>query len=180
MNPCVVIPVYNHGEALVGTLDSLSGYALPTIVVDDGSDEKTKAIVADLAVKTDIELVSLPQNLGKGGAVMAGLRVAHQRGFTHVLQIDADGQHDLSDVDTLLDKARKQPDALISGKPQFDDTVPASRLYGRWITRFWVWVETLSLDIPDAMCGFRVYPLESTIRLLDRRNWACAWISTSR
>jgi predicted LPLAT superfamily acyltransferase len=170
MNPCIVIPVYNHGEALVGTLDSLSGYALPTIVVDDGSDEKTKAIVADLAVKTDIELVSLPQNLGKGGAVMAGLRVAHQRGFSHVLQIDADGQHDLSDVDTLLDKARKQPDALISGKPQFDDTVPASRLYGRWITRFWVWVETLSLDIPDAMCGFRVYPLESTIRLLDSKK----------
>jgi predicted LPLAT superfamily acyltransferase len=170
MNPCIVIPVYNHGEALVGTLDSLSGYALPTIVVDDGSDEKTKAIVADLAVKTDIELVSLPQNLGKGGAVMAGLRVAHQRGFTHVLQIDADGQHDLSDVDTLLDKARKQPDALISGEPQFDDTVPASRLYGRWITRFWVWVETLSLDIPDAMCGFRVYPLESTIRLLDSKK----------
>ncbi len=170
MNPCVVIPVYNHGEALAGTLDSLSGYALPTIVVDDGSDEKTKAIVADLAVKTDIELVSLPQNLGKGGAVMAGLRFAQQQGYTHVLQIDADGQHDLNDVDRLLDEARKQPDALISGKPQFDDTVPASRLYGRWITRFWVWIETLSLDIPDAMCGFRVYPLESTIRLMDSKK----------
>ncbi len=89
MNPCVVIPVYNHGEALVGTLENLASYALPTIVVDDGSDEKTKAIVADLAATTDIELVSLPQNLGKGGAVMAGLRFAHERGFTHVLQIDA-------------------------------------------------------------------------------------------
>ena len=58
MNPCVVIPVYNHGEALVGTLENLAGYALPTIVVDDGSDERTKAIVADLAANTDIELVS--------------------------------------------------------------------------------------------------------------------------
>ena len=170
MNPCVVIPVYNHGEALAGTLENLAVYDLPTIVIDDGSDEKTKAIVADLAAKTDIELVSLPQNLGKGGAVMAGLRFADKRGFTHALQIDADGQHDLSDIDKLLDKARKQPGALISGKPQFDDTVPASRLYGRWITRFWVWIETLSLDIPDAMCGFRVYPLKSTIQLLDDRK----------
>jgi predicted LPLAT superfamily acyltransferase len=170
MNPCVVIPVYNHGEALVGTLENLVVYDLPTIVVDDGSDEKTKAIVADLAAKTDIELVSLPKNLGKGGAVMAGLRFAGKRGFTHVLQIDADGQHDLSDIDKLLNKARKQPRALISGKPQFDDTVPASRLYGRWITRFWVWVETLSLDISDAMCGFRVYPLKSTIQLLDDKK----------
>ena len=170
MNPCVVIPVYNHGEALVGTLEKLACHDLPTIVVDDGSDAETKAIIAELIVESDIALVSLPQNLGKGGAVMAGLRSASKRGFTHVLQIDADGQHDLSDVDTLLDKARKQPDALISGTPQFDDTVPASRQYGRWVTRFWVWVETLSLDIPDAMCGFRVYPLESTIRLIDSKK----------
>jgi predicted LPLAT superfamily acyltransferase/GT2 family glycosyltransferase len=169
MNPCVVIPVYNHGEALVGTLENLAGYNLPTIVVDDGSDVETKAIIVDLVTDSDIELVSLPQNLGKGGAVMAGLRSASKRGFTHVLQIDADGQHDLGDVETLLGEAEKQPEALISGKPQFDDTVPASRLYGRWITRFWVWIETLSLDIPDAMCGFRVYPLE-TIKLIDSKK----------
>jgi predicted LPLAT superfamily acyltransferase len=170
MNPCVVIPVYNHGEALVATLGSLALHKLPTIVVDDGSNEKTKAIIADLVSDSDIELVSLPQNQGKGGAVMAGLRAANRRGFTHVLQVDADGQHDLGDVDTLLEKARKHPDALISGTPQFDDSVPASRLYGRWVTRFWVWVETLSLDIPDAMCGFRVYPLDSTIRLIDAKK----------
>jgi len=170
MNPCVVIPVYNHGEALVGTLEHLAGYNLPTIVVDDGSDAETKAIIASLVADSEVALVSLPQNLGKGGAVMAGLRSANKSGFTHVLQIDADGQHDLGDVDTLLEKARKRPDALISGKPQFDDTVPASRLYGRWITRFWVWVETLSLDIPDAMCGFRVYPLESTIKLIESKK----------
>jgi predicted LPLAT superfamily acyltransferase len=170
MNPCVVIPVYNHGEALVGTLENLAGYTLPTIIVDDGSDATTKAIIGELVAESGIELVSLPQNQGKGGAVMAGLRAASKRGYTHVLQLDADGQHDLSDVDTLLDEARKQPDALISGKPQFDDTVPASRLYGRWITRFWVWVETLSMDIPDAMCGFRVYPLEPTITLIDSKK----------
>ncbi len=66
MNPCVVIPVYNHGEALVGTLENLAGYELPTIVVDDGSDATTKAIIADLVAESDIELVSLPQNQGQG------------------------------------------------------------------------------------------------------------------
>ena len=170
MKPCIIIPVYNHGETLPGTLQRLSSYGLHTFVVDDGSDAATKQILAELDPELDAELLTLAENQGKGAAVQAGIRQAWKNGYTHAVQVDADGQHDLDDLGVLLDEAWKNPDALISGNPQFDASVPASRLYGRWITRFWVWVETLSLRIPDAMCGFRVYPLQPCVNLLDRQK----------
>jgi predicted LPLAT superfamily acyltransferase len=169
MRICVLIPVYNHGDALVSTLERLSLQELPTIVVDDGSDEHTQAVIAELVAKYELALVTLPENQGKGAAVQAGFREAAKRGFTHALQVDADGQHDLDDIGLLIDTAWEHPDALISGNPTFDESAPASRRYGRNITTFWVAVETLSLDIRDAMCGFRVYPLEPCIRLIDKR-----------
>lgn len=169
MHSCVIIPVYNHGDALAGVLDRLSSYGLPTILVDDGSDSATRDAIAGLVSRHDFELVTLPENRGKGAAVAAGLRVAWDRGFTHAVQMDADGQHDVNDLESFLDQARARPDALISGVPQFDESIPRSRLYGRFITRFWVCIETLSMNIPDTMCGFRVYPLEACIDLLDER-----------
>ena len=168
MKPCVIIPVFNHGETLAVTLENLVSYSLPTYIVDDGSDENTKQVLDRVESEFDITRVTLAENKGKGAAVMAGFRRAWSNGLTHAIQIDADGQHDLGDLGILLDEAWKNPNALISGNPQFDESAPASRVYGRAITRFWVWLETLSLSIPDAMCGFRVYPLEQCIRLIDK------------
>lgn len=99
---------------------------------------------------------------------MTGLRRAHELGFSHALQVDADGQHDLTDLPALLAEARQHPAALVSGRPLYDDSVPKGRLYGRYITHVWVWIETLSFAIKDSMCGFRVYPLASTCALLER------------
>jgi len=166
---CILIPVYNHGDTLASTLEKLSPQELPTIVVDDGSDEHTQQVIAGLVAEYDLALVTLPENRGKGAAVQEGFREAKRRGFTHALQVDADGQHNLDDVGLLVDAAWEHPDALISGDPAFDESAPASRRYGRNITTFWVAVETLSLDIRDAMCGFRIYPLEPCMRLIDKR-----------
>jgi predicted LPLAT superfamily acyltransferase len=170
MKPCIIIPVYNHGATLSNTLEGLSSYALHTFVIDDGSDARNKAFLSDIESSFDVELITLPENQGKGAAVQIGFRAAWEKGYTHAVQVDADGQHDLGDLGVLLDEAWKNPAALISGNPQFDETAPKSRQYGRWITTFWVWVETLSLSIPDAMCGFRVYPLEACIDLIDRKR----------
>jgi len=167
MKPCVIIPVYNHGETLAATLENLASYNLPTIIVDDGSDEKTKGILDRIESDFSTTRIALTENEGKGAAVMAGFRKAWEQGYTHAIQVDADGQHDLGDLGVMMDEAWQNPKALISGDPQFDESVPASRLYGRKVTRVWVWIETLSLNIPDAMCGFRVYPLEQCIRLID-------------
>jgi predicted LPLAT superfamily acyltransferase len=164
---CIVVPVYNHGEPLKATAARLAALALPIFVVDDGSDAATKTAIAAVAAKFRVEVLTLPQNGGKGHAVMAGLRAAAARGFTHALQVDADGQHDLDDAPKLLAAARADPSALVCGEPRFDESVPKSRLYGRKLTSFWVAVEALSLRMPDTMCGFRVYPLGSAVALID-------------
>ncbi|WP_018434454.1 glycosyltransferase family 2 protein [Paraburkholderia atlantica] len=168
--PCIVIPIYNHKDAIGATVANLAVHGLPIFVVDDGSDEPTQQVLAALALQyaQQMTLLRLPENGGKGAAVMAGLRAARATGYTHALQIDADGQHDASDVPRFLDAARAEPGAVILGRPVYDDSVPKARLYGRYLTHVWVWIETLSLTIRDSMCGFRLYPLALACELIDR------------
>lgn len=169
LNPCLIIPCYNHSAPLAGVLAGLKSLGLPCLLVDDGS-EPAAAAALDALAATHGDWVSLlrhDRNQGKGVAVTTGLMAARARGFSHGVQIDADGQHDLSDVPRLLAEAARQPDALVSGRPIYDDSVPKGRLYGRYITHVWVWIETLSFTIADSMCGFRVYPLAASCALLD-------------
>nr|MDP9127220.1 glycosyltransferase family 2 protein [Pseudomonadota bacterium] len=98
--------------------------------------------------------------------VLEGFRLAVAAGFTHALQIDADGQHDLDAVPTLIALAEACPEAVVSGQPVYDASVPKARAIGRWVTHIWVWIETLSLRIKDSMCGFRIYPLGPVTRLM--------------
>ncbi|SAK86663.1 glycosyl transferase family protein [Caballeronia calidae] len=169
LRTCIVIPIYNHKEAIVGTVARLSVHGLPMIVVDDGSDEATQAVLAKLACDYGARMMlrRLPVNGGKGAAVMEGLRAARRAGYTHALQIDADGQHDADDVPRFLAAARAEPHAVILGRPVYDESVPKSRLYGRYVTHAWVWIETLSFTIRDSMCGFRLYPLDAACALID-------------
>ncbi|HDX8616964.1 TPA: glycosyltransferase family 2 protein [Aeromonas dhakensis] len=169
MNPCILIPCYNHAGPLAAVLARLAEFELPCLLVDDGSEPVAAAALDALAARYPwVSLLRHPHNQGKGGAVMTGLRRAHELGFSHALQVDADGQHDLTDLPALLAEARQHPAALVSGRPLYDDSVPKGRLYGRYITHVWVWIETLSFAIKDSMCGFRVYPLAPTCALLER------------
>ncbi len=170
-SPCVVIPIYNHKDTIAHTVESLRQYDIHCFIVDDGSDAATKAVLAALAGNDkQITLLNFPHNIGKGGAVIAGLKLAYQQGYTHALQIDADGQHNVGDVPIFLQLAAENPDALICGQPIFDESAPLGRKLARYITHFWVCVETLSLKIRDTMCGFRLYPLNATIKLLSQRK----------
>jgi hypothetical protein len=114
-----------------------------------------------------VRLSRLPVNSGKGAAVVHGMRHAIADGMTHALQIDADGQHDSADVPRFLERAQARPDAVICGEAQFDASVPKARFYGRYLTHACVWLETLSFDIRDSMCGFRLYPLRALLPLMD-------------
>ncbi len=168
MKPCAVIPVYNHGASVGAVAASLREQGLELLLVDDGSAAETAAALDRLAALPGMRLLRLPQNQGKGGAVIAGLRAALAAGYTHALQIDADGQHDARDATRFIEAARQQPEAFICGCPIYDASVPKGRLYGRYATHVWVWINTLSLTVRDSMCGFRVYPLVPTVALLDR------------
>ncbi|MBI9105595.1 MAG: glycosyltransferase family 2 protein [Spirochaetales bacterium] len=166
---CAVIPVYRHGKTLRAVIKGILKCSLPVVIVDDGNDEETKAYIRQCDNDfEDVHIVELSVNLGKGGAVMAGLLRAEELGFTHAFQVDADGQHDLSPIQEFLEESGGNPNSLICGYPVYDDSVPSSRKNGRKITNFWVTLETLSRDIRDAMCGFRLYPLSRTCRLIKK------------
>ncbi len=165
-----VIPCYNHPQTIGFMVDAVRARGLHVVVVDDGSDAVCAQVLDELASMHGgaMNLVRLPYNQGKGGAMMAGLRRALALGYTHALQIDADGQHDVADIPKFLATSNEQPQAVVCGEPVYDDAVPKGRLYGRYATHIWVWINTLSLDIRDSMCGFRVYPLAPVVSLIDQ------------
>jgi glycosyltransferase involved in cell wall biosynthesis len=167
--PVVVIPVYNHPDTIGGMVEAVLAQGLRCILVDDGSEPRCAAVLDALerAHAGQVSLVRLPHNEGKGGALMAGLREASRQGHTHAVQIDADGQHDAKDIPRFLERAQAHPHAVICGSPLYDSSVPKGRLYGRYATHVWVWINTLSFAIRDSMCGFRVYPLGATVALID-------------
>lgn len=169
--PCLVIPNYNHKDPIRGLLESLEYLGLPCFLVDDGSNEETKTVLKQINKDFSwVQVIHRPTNGGKGAAVSDGLITAYQQGFSHAVQIDADAQHNPQDVPKFLQAAEESPEALVLGTPVFDESVPKARLYGRKITHFWVWVETLSFAIHDALFGFRCYPLATTAKLLQKRN----------
>ncbi len=168
MKPCLLIPIYNHGATIGAVVESLAHYDLPCLIVDDGSDFETRAAIDGLERRYPwVEVLRLPRNGGRGVALKAGYRHAAARGMTHTLQLDADGQHDAADVPHLLKAAKENPQALILGEPIFDASAPKGRLYGRKLSKWLVWLETFSYAIHDPLCGFRCFPLASTLAVLD-------------
>ncbi len=168
--PCAVIPVYNHAATVRAVVQRVRAQGLPCLLVDDGSDADCARTLDDIANAGLAQRLRRPVNGGKGQAVQDGLALAATLGYSHALQIDADGQHALGDIPAFIEAARRRPDAVICGAPAYGADAPRSRLYGRWLTRAWVWINTLSCAIPDAMCGFRVYPLRPTLALLASCN----------
>ncbi|MBQ0711639.1 MAG: glycosyltransferase family 2 protein [Porticoccus sp.] len=167
MRLCVIIPVYNHPEYLARLVNRLHEYELPVILIDDGSESTCQLLMARLANEFEnVQLAVHHHNKGKGAAIKSGLHFAEQLGYTHALQVDADGQHDLNDIPKFKEAVFRHPDALITGYPEYDDTVPKLRYYGRYGSHIWVWINTLSTLIIDSMCGYRIYPVVTSNQLL--------------
>ncbi|OAI13587.1 glycosyl transferase [Methylomonas koyamae] len=168
MKPCLLIPVYNHERAIVPLLTQLETFGLPCILVDDGSSPACRQVLSDCAARHGswVTLLRRPTNGGKGAAVVDGFRWAIGQGYSHALQIDADGQHRVDDIPKFVQLGRQHPEKMILGAPQYQADAPKSRVHGRKITNFWVTVNTLSRAIGDGMCGFRLYPLAAVAQLL--------------
>lgn len=166
---CAVVPVYDQPARLEGVVASLRQMGLPVVVVDDGSHEPTKSLCDRIAAPL-VKVVHHAVNQGKGGAVITGFKTAAKAGYTHVLQIDADGQIDLSVVPVLVRLAQKHPSALVCGYPRFDASAPLARRFGRRLTNFWCAVNSLSISFEDAMCGLRVYPLDAALAVCENAH----------
>ncbi len=168
--PCVIVPVYNHKDKIGQIVASVNAQELPCILVDDGSDCRYRYFLEELSANnTSVELIRLEPNQGKGAAVCTGLQFAAGKGFTHALQIDADGQHDPGDISKFISTAKNNTKTIVSGARSYAE-MPNNRKYGRMITDFWVCVNTLSTQIKDSMCGYRVYPLAQTCELLAKQK----------
>ena len=155
----VVIPVYNHREGLRNVVQRALSQCSTVIVVDDGSTDGS----ADGLEGLPIALVRLPRNGGKGAALLAGAVEAARLGATHMITLDADGQHYPEDIPLFLQAIAQHPGAIIVGCRDFNvPHVPGSSRFGRAFSAFWMRVQT-GERVRDMQSGFRAYPL----RVLD-------------
>ncbi|MDX2054829.1 MAG: glycosyltransferase family 2 protein [Polyangiaceae bacterium] len=168
--PCLVIPTYNNPATIGAVVKAAREHLQDILVVDDGSDAAGRDAVAELGATGLAVVHHRPQNGGKGAAVKTGIRLARELGFSHVLQIDGDGQHTLGDIPRFLEQARLNPDALILGQPRFDSSAPRARLWGRKLTHLWVHIETGGKVIAEPMCGYRVYPVAAALAVMPASN----------
>ncbi|OOF36756.1 glycosyltransferase family 2 protein [Rodentibacter heidelbergensis] len=165
-----VIPHYNHADTLGDVVQQFLDLGLPVLVVDDGSSPAQQRLLETLENQEGVTVYFRSQNGGKGAAMKSGFEQAYKMNVDYVVQADADGQHHLADVKTMIDKMQENPTALICGKPIYREDAPKSRLYGRKITDFWNAIHTHSFDIKDGMCGFRLYPLKPLKKLLENES----------
>lgn len=167
-----IIPVYKHGSTIEAVVQSLLPYSYPIILIDDGNNEENRALISECASKhPQVSLISYQKNAGKGAAVSKGIKKADEMGLTHIFQIDADGQHDISACKAFLEFSEKNPHALINGYPFYDSSAPCSRKKGREFANKWARFVSLNRGIKDVLCGFRIYPVAPYMKLLRRRAY---------
>lgn len=168
----VLIPSYNPGPAVLATVQAARAQWPVVWVVDDGSNDGSTASLQELAASDPgLHLIVLPRNSGKGAAVLAGLEAAAAAGFTHVLTMDADGQHPAALIPDFMAASQAAPAAMILGKPVFGPEAPALRVNGRKVSNGWANFETLWQGIGDSLYGFRVYPIAPLMRIMQGRRW---------
>jgi glycosyltransferase involved in cell wall biosynthesis len=166
--PCILIPTYDNPRTIRDVVLAVKAIVPDVVVVDDASGEANRREVEKLGEEGLALVTRREKNGGKGAAVKTGFAFASEHGFTHALQVDADGQHALEDIPRFLAAAHEQPGALILGAPVYDASAPRGRLIGRQITRFWTNIETYGRVIDDPMCGFRVYPVAPACEVAPR------------
>ena len=168
----VMIPSYNPGPKVDATVREARAQWNPVWVVIDGStDGSTARLRAMAAADPGLRIIELPENRGKGAAVLEGLRAAAEAGFTHVLTMDSDGQHPAHCIPEFMQVSARNPGCMVLGKPVFDAAAPQLRVKGREISNWWANLETLWMGIGDSLFGFRVYPIAPLERIMASQRW---------
>lgn len=172
MKPLLLVPTYNTGRILPRTVADLLAHWPDLWVVVDGSRDGSAELLAPLAAgHPGLRVLSLPENRGKGAALLHGVEAALREGFTHVLTVDADGQHPADLVPRFLELAARHPQAALMGRPVFGPEAPQVRVQGRKLSNFMTHVETLAWGIPDSLFGMRLYPVEAFLRAFRSTRW---------
>lgn len=151
----VAVPVYNHAPTLRAVVLGLLERHPHVLVVDDGSDDLEPEVLAGLPVR----MVRHGRNRGKGAAIRTAALEARRQDMSHIVTIDADGQHDPADLPLFLEAVAADPLAVIVGARDFNtENVPGSSRFGRAFSNFWLRVQT-GVILSDVQSGYRAYPL---------------------
>lgn len=172
--PLILIPSYNTGPILLETVIAALALNTPVWVVIDGSTDGSPESIRHLqsASAPLFKILFLERNSGKGAAVLHGLREAIAAGFTHILTLDADGQHSPGNVAEFFKQSAAHPEAAVFGRPVFDASAPALRVNGRKISNFWANLETLGWGIDDSLFGMRLYPAQPLLDVMESTAYA--------
>jgi len=172
MTHAVIIPSYNTGPKVYETVASARAQWAPVWVVVDGSTDGTAEGLQRMAATDDqLHVIVLPQNRGKGHAVLTALHAVAARGITHALTMDSDGQHPPDLIPAFMQRSMARPDTMILGRPVFDASAPLLRVRGRRVSNWWTDLETLGAGIADSLYGFRVYPVQALADVMERQPW---------
>lgn len=164
---CLIVPIYNHEYQFQSLAERLAEHQMKCYLVDDGSSRQCKEVIRALTEQYPfIKLIELEENQGKGAAVCTALKAALDDGYTHAIQIDSDGQHSPDDIPAFISASERRPRAMVSGFRPYHK-LPPSRRRGRRLTDVWVCINTVSMTIRDSMCGFRVYPVNETMAVIN-------------
>ena len=164
----VLIPSYNTGEILLRTIRDAMKHWMPVWVVVDGSTDGTVERLQEFQKDVpELRVIVNERNLGKGAAVLHGLKEALVDGFTHALVMDADGQHPADDIQKIMRESIAHPDTMVLGLPIFDETAPKERLAGRKVANFFVDLVTWNGGIGDSLFGFKLYPAKEVVEIME-------------
>ena len=168
----VLIPSYNPGSRVIDTVLAARRQWNPVwIVVDGSTDDSPRQLKAMAATDDGLHVIVLPENRGKGAAVLEGITRAVAAGYTHALTMDSDGQHPADLIPAFMEVSQAHPEAMVLGKPVFAADAPALRVNGRKVSNGWANLETLWMGIGDSLYGFRVYPIAPLKRVMEASRW---------
>ena len=163
----VLIPSYNPGPKVLDTVRAALAQWAPVWVVVDGSTDGSAERLQELSGDVEgLRVIVLPENRGKGSAVLEGITRAAAEGYSHALTMDSDGQHPADLIPAFMAASQADPAAMVLGKPVFDADAPALRVNGRKVSNGWANLETLWMGIGDSLYGFRVYPIAPLAKIM--------------
>ena len=169
MSLVILIPSYNTGADLLArtVTSALAQWPDVWVVMDGSTDGSGQAVEAMLPAYPRLKLLQQSPNQGKGAAVLYGTQQAKAAGYTHILAMDADGQHPPERISMFIQGSQRYPQAMLLGCPQFGPEAPQIRVQGRKLSNLWTNLETLGWGIDDSLFGMRIYPVDALLRAFD-------------
>ena len=161
MTPCVVLPAYNEAENIRDVIRAIKALKLDVLVVDDGSEDETYLVAA----KEQAYLIRHPRRTGKGASLKDGIDYAIRNGYNTIITMDADGQHDASDIPAFLNKVNETGSSVVVGN-RMDNPIdmPVIRILTNKFMSFII-SGICKQKIPDTQCGYRLFKKEAIDKL---------------